>query len=112
MKIFSDVDQFKGGWFIGNFQETSYKTTNCEVAYKTHYKDEYWAAHYHLLGDEINYLIEGEMIINNEKLTAPCIFIIYKGEASRPTFLTDVRLIVVKIPGILNDKYEIKEINT
>lgn len=109
MKIISDVSQFKGGWFVGSFLETAYKTTAVEVSYKTHYKDEHWAAHYHLIADEINYLIDGEMIINNEKVIAPCVFVIYKGEVARPTFLTDVKLIVVKIPGILNDKYEIKE---
>lgn len=111
MKIIKDVDQFKGGWFVGAFTPTAYNTTAVEVSYKTHYKDEIWPAHYHLLSDEINYLIQGEMEINGELLSAPCVFIIYKGETAAPKFFTDVKVIVVKIPGILNDKYEVKEIN-
>jgi hypothetical protein len=111
MKIITDTDQFRGGWYIGNFEPSVYKTSAAEVSYKTHYKDEYWAKHYHLASDEINYLLEGEMLINGQKLSAPCIFIIYRGEVSDPKFLTDVKIIVVKIPGVLNDKYEITESN-
>lgn len=109
MKVITDVSQFTGGWFMGNFIPTAYKTDVAEVGYKLHYKGEVWQTHYHLLSDEINYLLEGEMMINDVHLTAPCVFVIYKGEISKPTFLTDVRLIVVKVPGVLNDKYEVKE---
>ena len=111
MKIITDTNQFRGGWFIGDFEPSVYKTSAAEVSYKLHYKGEYWAKHYHKHSDEINYLLEGEMLINNQKLTAPCIFIIYRGEVAEPTFLTDVKIIVVKIPGVLNDKYEITESN-
>lgn len=109
MKVITDTSQFIGGWFVGSFEPSAYKTTSCEVAYKTHYKDEYWQPHYHMLSDEVNYLIEGQMEINGQVLSAPCVFVIPRGETSRPIFHTDVRLIVVKVPGILNDKYLIEE---
>lgn len=105
MEIITDTEQFKGGWFIGAFNETAYKTNTCEIAYKIHLKDENWPNHYHKLADEINYLIEGSMTINEILLKAPTIFIIKKNESAVPKFLTDCKLIVVKIPGILNDKY-------
>ena len=109
MKIISDVSQFKGGWFVGNFNPSAYKTDAVEVCYKKHAQGEVWASHYHAIADEVNYLIEGQMELNGQELSAPCVFIISAGEISKPTFLTDVSLIVVKIPGILNDKYEVKE---
>jgi hypothetical protein len=109
MKIFKEIDTYRGGWFVGNFEPTAYKTKACEVAYKLHKKGEIWDTHYHKLSDEINYLIEGIMKINDCLLTAPCVFIIEKEEIASPVFLTDVRLIVVKIPGILNDKYSIEQ---
>jgi hypothetical protein len=109
MKIFTETDTYKGGWFVGNFEETAYKTEACEVAYKLHTKGEQWDTHYHKLSDEINYLIEGIMKINDQVLTAPCVFVIEKEEVASPIFLTDVRLIVVKIPGILNDKYSVEQ---
>ena len=100
-----NVDNLIGGWFVGAFKETAYHTTACEVSYKTHYAGEEWAAHYHKIGDEINYLIEGQMEVNGQQLEAPVIFVIPKGEIAAPKFHTDVKLIVVKVPGELSDKY-------
>lgn len=105
MKIFS-THNLKGGWFVGDFEPTCFKTQLCEVSYKTHKAGEFWASHYHKLADEINYLISGEMEINGTRLVAPCVFIIEKNEVSSPIFITDVSLVVVKIPGIPHDKYE------
>lgn len=106
MKIF-DASQFKGGWFVGDFEPTSYKTQACEVSYKIHQAGETWDTHYHKLADEINYLISGSMSINGVNLEAPCVFLIEKNEISAPVFHTDVAIIVVKIPGIPNDKYKV-----
>lgn len=102
------VDDFKGGWFIGDFEPTVLKTKDFEVAFKEHHAGEYWAAHYHLVSDEINYLISGEMEINGTRLVGPVVFRIGKGEISRPVFITDVKLIVVKVPSIPGDKYDIQ----
>lgn len=107
MKIYHNTDSFKGGWFVGSFPETAYNTTACEVAYKIHHKGEEWPNHYHKLADEINYLLEGSMSINGTLLEAPLVFVIEKNEPSKPIFHTDCKLIVVKIPGVLNDKYNI-----
>jgi len=106
MQVF-DASMFKGGWFVGDFDETAYRTRDFEVSYKTHHAGEYWAPHYHELADEINYLISGKMEISGTMLVAPCVFVIYKGEISRPVFHTDVSLIVVKTPSIPSDKHEV-----
>lgn len=105
MKVF-DASLFKGGWFIGDFEETVLRTRDFEVAYKTHHAGEYWAPHYHELADEINYLISGKMEISGTQLEAPCVFVIPKGEISVPIFHTDVSLIVVKTPSVPGDKYD------
>ena len=105
MQVF-DTKQFVGGWFVGDFDATAYRTKEFEVAYKTHHAGEYWAAHHHKLADEINYLISGTMEINGVMLEAPCVFVIGKNEVSRPIFHTDVSLVVVKTPSIPGDKYE------
>jgi len=100
------ADQFVGGWFVGDFSPTAYRTPAFEVAYKTHAAGEFWASHYHAIADEINYLISGRMDVNGTVLEAPCVFVIHKGEVSRPVFHTDVSLIVVKTPSIPGDKYD------
>lgn len=107
MEIIS-VDGFTGGWFIGDFEPTVLRTKDFEVAFKEHRAGEHWATHYHQLSDEINYLISGEMEINDIKLVGPVVFRINKGEISRPVFITDVKLIVVKVPSIPGDKHEIQ----
>jgi len=104
MKLF-DVDQFQGGWFVGAFPETAYLTNDCEVAYKTHSAGERWDTHYHQIATEINYLISGSMSINDRVFEAPIVFVIEPGEIAQPTFLTDVSLVVVKVPSVLGDKY-------
>jgi len=99
----------KGGWFIGNFEPSVYKTSACEVCYKEHHKGARWAKHFHTV-TEINYLIAGSMEINGELITAGEIFVIEPYEEIKPVFLSDCSLIVVKIPGKLNDKHEVKNV--
>ena len=106
MKItkFSD---YKGGWFIGNFDPTAFKTKDFEVCYKHHKKGEKWDTHYHMIGTEINLLIEGEMIIQNTRLEKGDVFIIYPYEVADPVFVTDCTVLIVKTPSVTNDKYVI-----
>lgn len=108
MKIFN-ADQFIGGWFVGDFDATAYRTKEFEVSYKTHHAGEFWESHYHDLADEINYLISGSMEIGGVQLTAPCVFVITRGEISRPVFHTDVSLIVVKTPSVPGDKHIVSD---
>lgn len=102
------LKDMKGGWFIGNFEPTAYKTEEFEVCYKTHYKGESWDSHYHKIGTEINYLIKGKMILSGTELNGGDIFIIHPNEVAIPIFLEECELIVVKTPSIPNDKYIVK----
>jgi hypothetical protein len=107
MKIF-DSKPFmdKGGWFIGDFDPSVFKTDAFEVSYKKHYKNENWPRHHHKISTEINFLIRGKMTINDVTVVAGEIFLIEKNESVKPIFLEDCELIVVKVPGAKNDKYE------
>lgn len=104
MKI-DKMSNMVGGWFIGDFEPSVYKTDQFEVCYKQHYKGEIWDNHYHKIATEINYLIKGEMKINDTLFTKGDIFLIEPYEISVPEFLTDCELIVVKTPSIKEDKY-------
>ena len=96
-----------GGWFVGNFTPTAYKTTDFEVCYKTHKAGEKWETHYHKEGTEINLLIEGEMTIQNKTIKSGDIFIFKPFEIADPEFLTDCTLIIIKTPSIPGDKFVI-----
>jgi quercetin dioxygenase-like cupin family protein len=104
MKVFKISDMI-GGWFIGDFKPTAFNTENFEVCYKQHPKGEEWDTHYHKIATEINYIIRGEMMINDDLLKEGDIFILEPNEVSKPEFLTDCELIVVKTPSAKNDKY-------
>lgn len=103
------IGDFKGGWFVGNFEPSAFQTEIFEVCYKIHTKGEKWDVHYHKLATEINYLIEGEMIIQGQKLISGDIFIIYPYEVANPEFLIDCKLIIIKTPSNTNDKYIIEK---
>ena len=46
MKI-DNLDKMIGGWFIGNFEPSLFKTNDCEVAVKRYNKGDYEGHHYH-----------------------------------------------------------------
>ena len=98
------IEDMKQGWFVGDFLPTAFKTNKCEVAYKRHRKNENWPRHAQKKAWEINYLITGEMRINDKDLEAGDIFVIPPQEFSKPTFFTNCQLIVVKIPSLPKDK--------
>lgn len=100
-------EDYKGGWFVGDFSPSALKTDLFEVCYKIHQAGEKWETHYHKIGTEINYLIEGEMIIQGVKLTSGDVFVIKPYEVADPVFLSECKLVVVKTPSKTNDKYAI-----
>jgi hypothetical protein len=102
MKILKLKDM-KGGWFVGNFEPTAYKTENFEVSYKIHPKGECWDHHYHHTVTEINLLMNGKMIIQGKELLSGDIFILYPYEIADPTFIEDCHIICIKTPSA-NDK--------
>jgi len=106
MKI-TKMSEMHEGWFIGDFIPSVHRTKDFEVAYKKHSKDEIWDKHVHKVAKEINYLIKGQMLINDIKLNPGEIFVIENGEVADPRFLTDCELIVVKVPSVIGDKYNV-----
>jgi quercetin dioxygenase-like cupin family protein len=96
-----------GGWFVGDFEPSAYKTEKFEVCLKRHPKGERWPKHYHKVATEINYLIRGKMTILGQALAEGDVFVIDPGEIADPEFLEDCEIIVIKTPSLKKDKYEI-----
>jgi hypothetical protein len=112
--IIKKIDEMFRGWFIGDFEPSVYKTKDFEVGYLLHKKGEYWKAHYHAIGTEVNYLIRGKMILKNVnyenkiqdvELNAGDLFMLYPHEIADPIFLEDCEFIVVKFPSLPGDKH-------
>lgn len=104
----SKLEDYKGGWFVGNFEPTAYKTDGFEVCYKHHTKGDAWDTHYHKVGTEINVLVEGSMTIQGRKLSTGDVFVIHPWEIADPVFLEDCTVLIVKTPSVPGDKYPIK----
>ena len=99
------MKDMKGGWYVGDFSPTAYRTKDFEVSYKLHPKGENWDTHYHKKADEINFLVSGKMIIQGQTLSAGDIFVIKRYEIADPTFLDDCYIVCVKTVSDTADKY-------
>lgn len=99
--------EWKGGWFVGNFEPSAFKTDDFEVCLKKHAKGEKWPTHYHKIATEINYLIKGTMTIQDTTFNKGDVFVIAPNEVADPEFLEDCELIVIKTPFVRNDKFEV-----
>jgi len=97
------------GWFVGDFEPSVLRTSLFEVGFLSHSKGEHWAPHIHKLADEYNLLVEGKMEICGETLHPGDIFVIEKNQVADPIFLEDCKVVVVKMPSVLGDKYEVTE---
>ena len=107
MKLYK-VDHMVEGWFVGDFNPSAYQTKDFEVGYKRHPKGEQWETHYHEKLTEINYLIRGQMTIQDTTISPGDIFVLGPGEVADPVFLEDCELIVVKTPSVIGDKVIIR----
>jgi quercetin dioxygenase-like cupin family protein len=101
------IKDYVRGWFIGNFEPSLLKTDQFEVGLLTHKKGEEWAAHYHKESVEYNVLVSGKMIVQEKELNSGDVFVFEKGEVADPIFLEDCTLVVVKVPSIPSDKFEV-----
>ncbi len=108
MKTASLNDMTKG-WFVGNFEPTLYQTNYCEVAVKTYKKGDYESKHYHKIATEITVVVEGKIKMFNNIYRKGDIVVVEPGEATDFEALDDAVNVVVKIPGVNNDKYLVED---
>ena len=106
MRIANLSDMWRG-WLIGDFTPSVLRTKNFEVGLLEHKKGEQWPKHYHKEAEEINLLIEGSMTICGRKIEPMEIFILEKNEIADPEFHEDCKVLCVKVPSIIGDKYEV-----
>ena len=101
-----NIADFKGGWFIGNFEPSIINTSSFEVSVKTHAAGEPWQRHYHKEAIEINYVISGTVQINDETYRQGEFFIVHPGTIVDPSFPLDCCILCVKTPSVPGDKFE------
>ena len=103
------LEERVGGWFVGDFEPSAFRTKEVEVGYHRYTKGQEWPKHHHKIATEINYMISGEMDLNEQRIIAGDVFIIHPGESVKPIYLEDCEMIVVKVPSSPGDKYDDRE---
>lgn len=101
------ITDYKRGWFIGDFEPSLLRTKDFEVGLLTHTKGEHWAPHYHKESVEYNVLVSGKMVVQGKELNSGDVFVFEKGEVADPVFLEDCKIVVVKVPSLPHDKFEV-----
>ena len=104
------LDNMKRGWFIGNFTPSLLKTNDCEVAVKSYKKGDYEELHYHKMATEYTVIITGRVRMNGIEYGSGDIIVMEPNESTDFECLEDGTInVVVKIPGVNNDKYMTQE---
>jgi len=106
MKKYS-LDKMKLGWFIGNFEPSSYRTGAFEVACKKYVKGDYEKEHVHKIAAEITLIADGHVSMNGVEYTSGDIIVLEPGEPTCFQAIEDTMTYVVKIPGATGDKYSL-----
>lgn len=58
MKIFNLKDMV-GGWIIGNFDPSLFKTNDVEISIKKYKAGDYDSSHYHKIATEYTVIVDG-----------------------------------------------------
>ena len=104
MKTFRIEDMVRG-WFVGEFSPTTYKTDACEVGYKHYEPNQKEDTHHHKIATEITVIVKGSVKMNGHIFKEGDIDVVEPNETVAFETLEETNNIVVKIPGVLDDKY-------
>jgi quercetin dioxygenase-like cupin family protein len=99
------LEEFIGGWFIGNFSPSLLKTNDVEVAVKHYKTGDYDKEHYHKIGTEYTVIVKGRVKMSGKEYAEGDVLTIPPLESTDFLALTEATTVVVKIPGASNDKY-------
>lgn len=100
-----NLNEMINGWFIGSFEPAVLSTDSCEVAVKYYLKGDSEKEHFHKIATEVTLIISGEVEMFNKIWKQGDIIKIEPGESTAFEAITDAITVVVKMPGVLNDKY-------
>jgi len=104
MKI-SELKNFTKGWFVGNFDPSLIKTNDVEIGIKEYKSGDYEDFHHHRIATEITCILSGEVEMNGKRYKEGDIILIEPFEGTDFKAITNAKNLVVKYPGVNNDKY-------
>ena len=87
MKIV-DLEDMKGGWFVGDFDPVVYKTKEFEVGVKYYRKGDSEPRHVHKIGTELTLICSGRVRMNGQIIEDKEIVIMHPGPINRGVEIT------------------------
>lgn len=100
-----NLQNFTGGWFIGDFTPSLLQTNQFEAACKYYNKGDTEKSHCHKIATEYTIIAAGSVQMNGMIFKQNDIIKIDKGEYTDFMALEDTITFVVKTPSIKNDKF-------
>jgi hypothetical protein len=99
------LEEMVGGWMVGDFEPSCYRTAACEVACKHYDAGAREPAHVHRVASELTLIVSGDVRMNGRHFTAGDIVMLDPGEPTDFEALTAVTTVVVKMPSVRGDKF-------
>lgn len=100
-----NLSEMVGGWFVGNFEPSVFKTDAFEVAVKTYSAGDKEESHHHKIAFEITVIVSGLVQMNERIWKTGDIITISPGESTDFFAIEDTTTVVVKSPSVMGDKY-------
>jgi quercetin dioxygenase-like cupin family protein len=98
------LEDFVGGWIVGDFSPSIFKSRELEVGLKILDAGYSEPEHFQRKATEVTLVIEGECWLNGEKLRSGDIMIVPPGIAGEFYAKTNTTLLVLKAPSLPKDK--------
>jgi len=102
---FSNINDFKNGWFLGDFEPSILHSSEIEIGHLSLKKGHKADGHFHKSHIEINYIVCGKALIGDRILNVGDFFIFEPFDKSFVEYLEDSEIIVIKNPAVKNDKF-------
>ena len=98
------LNSFTGGWVVGDFNPSLFKSDCMEVGVKKFLLGDRELSHKQLVATEITIIISGKVRIGNEIFIEGDVVVIPPGEYADFEALSDGSLTCIKFPSIPSDK--------
>lgn len=100
----ANLEQFSGGWIVGNFHPSLQKTELFEFGVKQFVAGDVEPAHYQKVAQEITVVISGKVRIGGLEFESGDVCQIFPGEVADFEALESGSLAVIKFPSDPMDK--------
>lgn len=102
------LEDFHGGWFLGNFIPSMLTTGDFEIGLKRFSRGDREPLHYQQMAVEFTLVVSGRISMGGIEVGPNEILRIDPGERADFLALEDCVVVAVKAPSIPNDKFEVE----